>query len=445
MAQTRLIDHNAWCRATEGPFSRLCKLASINVLGAKHICSDIFDAPFPTTEDAAGRKRTLLQGDWAGHCQDELAQDLRRMMLDAVCGYWASKIATDEHVRYCPRCLEAGYHSVAHQIVGIVECPAHRSPILSTCRRCGTPTPPYAVSSSGFDRDFLCVACYAPLWPEWTINKLFEAHKAALDERPFQEILNWLSRLGKMQFRWNDHPLWGLPTGRTQTAAFAIVDRLIPFPIHPVQAPVFIRAGRAQEIGQTLLPSMDCSLMVKRLPIYKSIRRHIKHQMRQAYRGRAWRQLCMKGKEWISLAPVEATKESSALAHAWSVWRLRCEKVSRLDALCLSGKEDTGLHLRVSTWSWPYEVRVDDGVWASFLWEAFRADLATAREWESRLAEIRTGLGKATHRRSVEALIHEAYGAFTQRFNLDEAAWPVSITWLTVQNAAGEQVYLVSG
>ena len=44
-------------------------------------------------------------------------------------------------LRYCPRCIGQGYHSVLHQQVSAYQCPIHRDPLAEGCSSCGHRTP----------------------------------------------------------------------------------------------------------------------------------------------------------------------------------------------------------------------------------------------------------------------------------------------------------------
>jgi len=55
-------------------------------------------------------------------------------------GYWQ---AGDLPIRHCQECARFGYHCTLFQLPSITQCPWHRLPLRSMCRRCGKPYSPY--------------------------------------------------------------------------------------------------------------------------------------------------------------------------------------------------------------------------------------------------------------------------------------------------------------
>jgi hypothetical protein len=51
-----------------------------------------------------------------------------------------------------------GYHGVLHQLVSINVCPAHRFPMLTTCRRCGYEAPS-VVRAELLEMPYRCANC----------------------------------------------------------------------------------------------------------------------------------------------------------------------------------------------------------------------------------------------------------------------------------------------
>lgn len=65
--------------------------------------------------------------------------------------------------RYCPICLEAGYHSDLHQCLEIRNCPLHNVPLSMLCHCCASPTPSTVFSKALFERPYYCSRCHEPL------------------------------------------------------------------------------------------------------------------------------------------------------------------------------------------------------------------------------------------------------------------------------------------
>lgn len=61
-------------------------------------------------------------------------------------------------LRYCPRCMSLGYHSVVHQRERHDRCPIHRVPLLAVCRHCGQASD-YRLDAQLLDARFRCRHC----------------------------------------------------------------------------------------------------------------------------------------------------------------------------------------------------------------------------------------------------------------------------------------------
>ena len=65
----------------------------------------------------------------------------------------------DNRLRYCPICLECGYHSVWHQFRPMRTCPLHDVPLMSYCFTCGLPTAQVSEYLSDRALPFCCKSC----------------------------------------------------------------------------------------------------------------------------------------------------------------------------------------------------------------------------------------------------------------------------------------------
>lgn len=71
--------------------------------------------------------------------------------------------------RYCPKCIDLGYHSTAHQVPWLDRCLIHQEPILDHCQNCGK------IFELGKGRDnflvrYRCQSCGEMLWHGATIR-----------------------------------------------------------------------------------------------------------------------------------------------------------------------------------------------------------------------------------------------------------------------------------
>lgn len=66
------------------------------------------------------------------------------------------------YLRYCRRCMETGFHSVAFQITAVERCPIHELGLEEFCPKCGNQIP-YTLPAGGA-RAFHCRCGYALYW-----------------------------------------------------------------------------------------------------------------------------------------------------------------------------------------------------------------------------------------------------------------------------------------
>jgi hypothetical protein len=62
------------------------------------------------------------------------------------------------HLRFCPRCMSRGYHSVVHQFESVPYCPVHGCRMENVCRSCGA-IGEYLIKASVLDAPFKCPNC----------------------------------------------------------------------------------------------------------------------------------------------------------------------------------------------------------------------------------------------------------------------------------------------
>jgi hypothetical protein len=76
--------------------------------------------------------------------------------------------------RYCPRCLDFGYHGVIHQVERHSVCPVHRCALHSRCRHCASSSA-YRLDAQLLDAPFRCPHCRRCLASTASVS--FEAHR----------------------------------------------------------------------------------------------------------------------------------------------------------------------------------------------------------------------------------------------------------------------------
>lgn len=92
-------------------------------------------------------------------------------------------------LRWCPACIERGFHSPAHQLPWLTYCLLHHCLLKNECPRCGA-TLSYVSAYTAFASRYRC-KCGAPLWNHISSSKW----PKALTERelePMQAYVDWI-------------------------------------------------------------------------------------------------------------------------------------------------------------------------------------------------------------------------------------------------------------
>ncbi len=154
--------YKSWTTGCESMYALLSKFALLNCLPAREI-ANLF------VSSTCGRKSLLVQ---------QLNLDLRapdafdlpkiaRLCRTAeasvragfVRGKYANNLVeTCSDLRYCPECLERGFHSALFQLAFIPRCPIHHTALRQQCEHCGGIIP-YSLSPSTLCKPFVCPHC----------------------------------------------------------------------------------------------------------------------------------------------------------------------------------------------------------------------------------------------------------------------------------------------
>lgn len=104
---------------------------------------------------------------------------------------WFSK-----HLRWCPNCIERGYHSWLHQFVMVIRCPVHEVEILEACPDCQTRIP-FLISDIALNEPFTC-KCGFQYSNHAESSVYWDKPVKLLDE----VVMNWLSYDLEKSIRW---------------------------------------------------------------------------------------------------------------------------------------------------------------------------------------------------------------------------------------------------
>lgn len=78
--------------------------------------------------------------------------------LDGFQSIWLSN-----KFRFCPICLENGYHSYWFQMNSVIKCPVHGCLLSLICHSCGASSPQYCFGQGLFSRSYMCPVCERPI------------------------------------------------------------------------------------------------------------------------------------------------------------------------------------------------------------------------------------------------------------------------------------------
>lgn len=95
-------------------------------------------------------------------------------------------------LRYCPLCLEIGFHSFLHQLDGISCCPLHRIALEIRCQFCKKHLPYYRHAPDVYDHPYVC-ACGQPIsgvLPDLNLDEMLRLQRNSIEEA-FGPIMHW--------------------------------------------------------------------------------------------------------------------------------------------------------------------------------------------------------------------------------------------------------------
>lgn len=99
-----------------------------------------------------------------------------------------------QSLRFCPVCLEAGYHSIWHQFVLLHVCPLHGCSLTQLCQSCGTDTGVHGHRSRLALSPYKCLECLRPLAgvkQSVTAHLEFRVHAQQIDDA-FAALHRWV-------------------------------------------------------------------------------------------------------------------------------------------------------------------------------------------------------------------------------------------------------------
>jgi site-specific recombinase XerD len=120
----------------------------------------------------------------------ELPSIHERRFIDSIRG--SNEIWIASTLRYCPLCLELGYHSFLQQLVVLQICPLHRVPLVTYCHSCGERMPNFRHSPEVYNHPYICKCGqpYSGVAPSLQLDEFLRAHSLQI-EHDFGAIMKW--------------------------------------------------------------------------------------------------------------------------------------------------------------------------------------------------------------------------------------------------------------
>jgi hypothetical protein len=141
-----------WLDPLESVVCILWKFARMNRLPGHQVVANVARRQIDPYEGCAATAAELdirLTAASLGLAQKTIRFALQRPELRRA---WCSEL------RFCPRCMSRGYHSVVHQFGGVSHYPVHGCCLQTRCRSCGTSSE-YLIKASVLDAPFKCPDC----------------------------------------------------------------------------------------------------------------------------------------------------------------------------------------------------------------------------------------------------------------------------------------------
>lgn len=185
-------------------------------------------------------------------CRDRfaLASGWKLGEAERMCGL-EDPISWSRQLRYCPVCLEHGYHSYWHQSLHIATCPLEGTPLETTCHYCRKPLPEYGLNRPLLERSYVCPRCLKPIAGVWPSIKL----RLSLHERDrelsqvFSPLEHWWGKCHDTRARLRrDLPAYGGDYFHHYAYPYALFMRQWIVEQGEIRAPEHVVAQRAPQL-----------------------------------------------------------------------------------------------------------------------------------------------------------------------------------------------------
>ena len=241
-----------------------------------------------------------------GAASNAMLAILNKHSGESMLGGLAGVILEVEHLRFCCRCLRIGYHSIVHQIAGLVRCPIHNDPLQTRCPNCATETPPFAMSPS--PSEYRCPHCHESWLNAGMVHPRPNFWRAQEDEKIGAIIRwvvqvqagtpSWLRRSRCMDGHWFRTSRRNDGIGVSYKAALVwAMHEIIPFPLNPAlltHRPLGLHLSPDQTMARCMrLGSNDKAAGMTNDYILAIVRRHFTLNVLKQHRR------CIHDAQWV--------------------------------------------------------------------------------------------------------------------------------------------------
>ena len=183
-----------WIRPLESLWGILTKWQFANCVPYSTIATTVFSRPYAGGH--CGVDFRVLEAFDLGALAHHSGLSRAALAGGACCGNAESLVLalTSAHLRYCPSCLNEGFHATLFQFTPIIRCPIHHVRLREACRHCRDRIP-YRLDAAFAARPFACPRCAHPLLADATILMLPHGNVDGL-----ANVLRWQRFLAKYAY-----------------------------------------------------------------------------------------------------------------------------------------------------------------------------------------------------------------------------------------------------
>jgi hypothetical protein len=146
------VFNTRWLGPYESIVSILWKFARMNALPGPVLVGQLCSRPLDPYEGICASPADVETRRVAG------ILGVPMKMVRYALGSPSGRRPLDSHLRHCPRCMSRGYHSIVHQFLGEMQCPAHGDWLEQGCSACGY-VAEYRLDAQLLDAPYRCPRC----------------------------------------------------------------------------------------------------------------------------------------------------------------------------------------------------------------------------------------------------------------------------------------------